>query len=303
MSALLNDIPPRPEGDLRRALAARYVEGDGAVVGRLVDRLAHARVDTQRVARLARMLAEKLREQADEQTGVEAFMHVYKLSSREGMLLMCMAEALLRIPDTETQDRLIKDKLTDADWLSHITKGAHFLLNASAYGLMLSGRVIGLDAPGEGYGSRIRQTAARLGEPVMLAGQKNKVYLKVGLTGFALEKPSARPAVNVAIVLDKSGSMSGQKLMRAKEAARMAVDRLSPDDIVSVISYDSTVKVVVPATKASDKPAIHAGIGKMKLIISVRLGNQSPYTDAMAITAPLAPTAPTGLPTATAQST
>ncbi|MCB9538477.1 MAG: VWA domain-containing protein [Myxococcales bacterium] len=97
----------------------------------------------------------------------------------------------------------------------------------------------------------------------MLAGQKNKVYLKVGLTGFALEKPSARPAVNVAIVLDKSGSMSGQKLMRAKEAARMAVDRLSPDDIVSVISYDSTVKVVVPATKASDKPAIHAGIGRL----------------------------------------
>jgi Ca-activated chloride channel family protein len=104
---------------------------------------------------------------------------------------------------------------------------------------------------------------ARLGEPVLLAGQKNKVYLKVGLTGFALEKPSARPAVNVAIVLDKSGSMSGQKLMRAKEAARMAVDRLSPNDIVSVVSYDSTVKVVVPATKASDKPAIHTGIGRL----------------------------------------
>ena len=103
----------------------------------------------------------------------------------------------------------------------------------------------------------------RLGEPVMLAGQKNLVYLKVGLTGFDLEKSKSRPPVNIAIVLDKSGSMSGEKLMKAKEAAAMAVDRLSPDDIVSIIAYDSTVQVVVPATKATDKPAIHAGIRRL----------------------------------------
>ncbi|MCB9526987.1 MAG: VWA domain-containing protein [Myxococcales bacterium] len=100
-------------------------------------------------------------------------------------------------------------------------------------------------------------------QPAVVAGQKNKVYLKVGLTGLALESADARPPVNVAIVLDKSGSMSGEKLARAKQAARFAVDRLSPHDIVSIVAYDSTVQVVVPATKAVDKQSIHLGIERL----------------------------------------
>lgn len=102
-----------------------------------------------------------------------------------------------------------------------------------------------------------------LGQPLIVAGQKDKVYLKVGLTGLALEDASDRPPVNVAIVLDKSGSMSGQKLYQAKQAARLAVDRLAPSDIVSIVAYDSTVRVVVPATKAMDKRSIHAGIDRL----------------------------------------
>lgn len=100
-------------------------------------------------------------------------------------------------------------------------------------------------------------------QPAVVAGQKNKVYLKVGLTGLALESADARPPVNVAIVLDKSGSMSGEKLARAKQAARLAVDRLAPHDIVSIVAYDSTVQVVVPATKAVDKQSIHLGIERL----------------------------------------
>ncbi|MCB2055820.1 MAG: bifunctional proline dehydrogenase/L-glutamate gamma-semialdehyde dehydrogenase PutA, partial [Geminicoccaceae bacterium] len=259
MSALLNDIPPRPEGDLRRALAARYVEGDGAVVGRLVDRLAHARVDTQRVARLARMLAEKLREQADEQTGVEAFMHVYKLSSREGMLLMCMAEALLRIPDTETQDRLIKDKLTDADWLSHITKGAHFLLNASAYGLMLSGRVIGLDAPGEGYGSRIRQTAARLGEPVIREAvrQAMRVLGRQFVLGQTIEQATERARRAERNGFRYSYDMLGEAARTAEDASRYwASYRASIDVIAASTGSRSTGGRSHPSEALMERPGL-----------------------------------------------
>lgn len=102
-----------------------------------------------------------------------------------------------------------------------------------------------------------------LAQPAVVAGQKHKVYLKVGLTGLALEAAEDRAPVNVAIVLDKSGSMSGEKLERAKQAARLAVDRLSSADIVSVVAYDTTVRVVVPATKAVDKQTIHAGIDRL----------------------------------------
>jgi Ca-activated chloride channel homolog len=103
----------------------------------------------------------------------------------------------------------------------------------------------------------------RLSEPVTLAGQKNTVFVKVGLTGFALDKKKDRGSVNVAIVLDKSGSMSGDKMRKAKEAARLAVDRLGPNDIVSIVAYDSVVRVLVPATKATDKRAIRQGIDRI----------------------------------------
>ncbi len=98
---------------------------------------------------------------------------------------------------------------------------------------------------------------ATLAEPVMLAGEKQLNYLKIGLTGFEFADPErGRPPVNVALVLDKSGSMGGEKIRRARDAAKMAIERLSKDDIVSVVTYDSTVRVVVPATKVADKEEI-----------------------------------------------
>lgn len=87
------------------------------------------------------------------------------------------------------------------------------------------------------------------GEPIMLAGQHQKAYVKVSLTGFELAESASRTPVNLALVLDRSSSMSGDKFEKAKQAAMMVLDRLGKDDIVSVISYDSTVEVLVPATK------------------------------------------------------
>ena len=99
--------------------------------------------------------------------------------------------------------------------------------------------------------------------PVVLADQKTTTYVKVGLTGFALPEEDARPPVNVAIVLDKSGSMNGEKIERAREAAKQAVSRLGPQDIVSIVTYDTNVQVLTPATKVSDIEAIHAAINRI----------------------------------------
>lgn len=103
---------------------------------------------------------------------------------------------------------------------------------------------------------------AKLAAPVMIAGQKHTTHLKVGLTGFAIAETKRTP-VNVAIVIDKSGSMSGEKMRRAKEAAIMAVQRLSSQDIISVIAYDNTVRVIVPATKATDRDSIRRDIQRI----------------------------------------
>ncbi len=95
-----------------------------------------------------------------------------------------------------------------------------------------------------------------LSHPVLEAGRAQTAYLKVGMEGFKMETEEERTPINVALVLDKSGSMSGEKIRRARKAAIMAVKRLHDDDIVSVILYDDDVKVLVPATKAQERDAI-----------------------------------------------
>jgi Ca-activated chloride channel family protein len=92
--------------------------------------------------------------------------------------------------------------------------------------------------------------------PTMMADQKETNYFRIALTGFDVPKSERRPAVNTAIVIDKSGSMSGKKIAQAREAAVTAVKRLRDDDIVSVILYADSAEVLVPATKASDREAI-----------------------------------------------
>lgn len=101
---------------------------------------------------------------------------------------------------------------------------------------------------------------AELGTPVVLAGSPRTAFLKVGVTGFELPDAKSRAPINLAIVLDRSSSMSGEKIVRAKEAAILVVDRLRDDDIVSVISYDSVVEVLVPATRASEREHIRGKI-------------------------------------------
>ena len=102
-----------------------------------------------------------------------------------------------------------------------------------------------------------------LAKPFLMAGQKQTTHLKVALTGFVLEKKEQRTPVNVAIVIDKSGSMNGAKIQKAKEAARMAVDRLTGRDIVSVVAFNHTVEVLLPATKVSEKAKIQSAIGRL----------------------------------------
>ena len=109
-----------------------------------------------------------MRTRAEHQGVIDAFMRQYDLSSEEGVLLMCVAEALLRIPDQMTADRLIRDKLGDANWDAHLGKSESLLVNASSWGLMLTGRMVGLasETRGNAIGA-LRRLVGRAGEPVI----------------------------------------------------------------------------------------------------------------------------------------
>jgi RHH-type proline utilization regulon transcriptional repressor/proline dehydrogenase/delta 1-pyrroline-5-carboxylate dehydrogenase len=165
---ILSPELPALADPLRVALTAAYYRDESA---HLVELLAAARVDAStqaRIQRVAEHLVQRVRTKAEDQGAIEAFMREYDLSSEEGVLLMCVAEALLRIPDQDTADRLIRDKLGDANWGSHRGQSDSVLVNASTWGLMLTGRMVNLsEETRRDVGGAFRRLIGRAGEPVI----------------------------------------------------------------------------------------------------------------------------------------
>jgi hypothetical protein len=144
----------------RSAIAAKLFADETASTVRALAAEATLRLDEQkRVAELARQLGGGGARGAQKQGGIDAFMQEYSLSSEEGVVLMCLAEALLRIPDTETADRLIADKVGGKDWERHLGQSESLFVNASAWGLMLTGRFVDLGQSGAQQCGRLSQEA------------------------------------------------------------------------------------------------------------------------------------------------
>jgi len=118
-------------------------------------------------------------------------------------------------------------------------------------------------------------------QSVLAAGEPNKAYVRVQLEGLPDEEPAARPPVNVALVIDRSGSMRGPKIEQAKEAAILALSRLAPRDRVSVVAFDHNVDVVVPAGPFVDFSEMRRRIasiepgGRTAIYAAVRQAGQS----------------------------
>src|ERR1700674_4565102 len=144
------------------AFTAPYAADDTAIANRL---LATARLSGDREARIDRnatRLIEAIRANDDRLGGVEDMLREFALSTKEGLALMVLAEALLRVPDARTADQFIEDKLGQGDFVNHETKSSAFLVNASAWALGMSARVI---APGETPEGTIGRLAKRLSGP------------------------------------------------------------------------------------------------------------------------------------------
>jgi RHH-type proline utilization regulon transcriptional repressor/proline dehydrogenase/delta 1-pyrroline-5-carboxylate dehydrogenase len=150
----------------RAAIAALYRADETARVEALVHEARFSEAERARIAARARDLVEHFRIVRVRAGGLDAFLHEFDLSTQEGVALMCLAEALLRIPDADTADALIRDKLVRADWEKHLGRSKSLFVNASTWGLMLTGRLVRWEAEGE-LAPVLRRLVTGGGEPII----------------------------------------------------------------------------------------------------------------------------------------
>jgi RHH-type proline utilization regulon transcriptional repressor/proline dehydrogenase/delta 1-pyrroline-5-carboxylate dehydrogenase len=152
---------PLPAPDpLRRTLRAVYRADETETVERIVAAATLPEEINARISARAHDLVAEARRRRLGKGGIDALLHEYALSTPEGVALMCLAEALLRIPDAATVDRLIRDKLAPADWARHLGHSDSLLVNASTWGLMLTGRLLGSNADDGDLAAALRRLLA-----------------------------------------------------------------------------------------------------------------------------------------------
>jgi len=146
----------------------RYLADEESLVRELADIADPGDALRDQIRSTAAELVHAVRRDAEDDGGIEKFLQQYDLSSEEGVLLMCIAEALLRIPDADTADDLIADKITSASWRDHLGKSDSLFVNASTYGLMLTGDLFRIDPRARrNPGAVLKSLVSRAGEPIV----------------------------------------------------------------------------------------------------------------------------------------
>ena len=188
--------------------------------------LATARLEpevAERVNERAQRLVRSVRERKEERGLMDAFMQQYDLSSEEGVVLMCLAEALLRIPDKATAEKLISDKLGEANWESHLGKSPSVLVNASTWGLMLTGKLVALSEDAQkSIRTTLRRLANRSGEPVVRTAirQAMKIMGYQYVMGRNIDEALDRSEEKAHRQYRHSFDMLGEAALTARDADR-----------------------------------------------------------------------------------
>src|SRR5216683_5782371 len=162
-------MPPANADKLARditPLRAPYAPADESIASILLATAGRSASAEAHIDARTRHMVEAIRARTGGLGGVEDFLHAYALSTKEGLALMVLAEALLRVPDAATADRLIEDKLATGDWSSHHVKSSALLVSASAWTLGVTARII---HPGETPDSILESLIKRLGIPAVRA--------------------------------------------------------------------------------------------------------------------------------------
>ena len=248
--------PVSPRTPLRAAITAACRRDEAAALAPLI---AAATLDagTKRDVRATALALVTALRAKHRGSGVEGLVQEYALSSQEGVALMCLAEALLRIPDNGTRDALIRDKIGDGDWGAHLGGGKSLFVNAATWGLVVTGKLVG-GVDERGLGAALARLVARAGEPVIRRGVDLAMRMmgEQFVTGETIEQALARARKEEARGFTYSYDMLGEAATTAGDAARYRRD------------YEHAIHAI---GRASAGRGVHAGPG-----ISIKLSALHP---------------------------
>jgi RHH-type transcriptional regulator, proline utilization regulon repressor / proline dehydrogenase / delta 1-pyrroline-5-carboxylate dehydrogenase len=260
------------ETDVKSRVRAAYAADEADVIRGLIDRIRLAPEERAKVAATGAQYVDRVRRETSP-TMMEAFLAEYGLSTAEGVGLMCLAEALLRVPDAETIDDLIEDKIAPSNWGAHLGHSASSLVNASTWALMLTGKV--LDEEPRSPARALRGLVRRLGEPVVrtAVGQSMKILGRQFVLGQTINE-----AMKNAREWEKQGYTYSYDMLG--EAARTDAD---------AVRYHKAYADAIAAIAKAAKGDVRSSPG-----ISVKLSALHPryeYTHRKAVMAELVPRA------------
>ncbi len=162
----------------RQQIVDHYTLDENNYVDTLMSTLINNTTTEHAIHELATSLVEEVRARHSEQKGILAFIRQYNLSTEEGVVLMCLAEALLRIPDLATANKLIKDKLSDCNWEQHLGESQSLFVNASTWGLMLSGKIIRFESQfTNSIGHYINALISKSSDAIIRAALKEAMHI------------------------------------------------------------------------------------------------------------------------------
>jgi RHH-type proline utilization regulon transcriptional repressor/proline dehydrogenase/delta 1-pyrroline-5-carboxylate dehydrogenase len=267
---LVPELPAPPTAARARITAAWSGDESDVVAARLAEATLPAK-ESEAVEAQAAALVSRVRERSANQGAVESFMRQYDLSSEEGVLLMCVAEALLRIPDRLTTDKLIRDKLGEADWKKHLGTSDSLFVNASTWGLMLTGHLVNLadstraDAPGA-----FKRLIARAGEPMirLAVRQAMRIMGHQFVMGRTIGEALDRSAKGDNARYRYSYDMLGEAAFTAPDAARykkayhdaiLALGARGPfTDLLDAPSISVKLSALHPRYEVAKRERVHA---------------------------------------------
>ena len=248
---------------IRQAITANYRLDEKSAVDSLVKTLDFSPEQEQRITDNAIKLIKKLRQLKQKQYGADALMQEFSLSSEEGVALMCLAEALLRIPDAQTRDDLIYEKLQEGNWKSHIGNSNSFFINAASYGLLF-GKKISETLDENSLSNALTRSFSRLSAPIMRMAiiKSMQILGKQFVTGVTMQEAlqNIRPRYEKGFTF--SFDMLGEAAMTEADAQRYFNDYLHA---IEEVGKDAAGRTIYNGNSVSVKlSAIHPKYSRSK---------------------------------------